>query len=192
MDRRHWIGVMALLVAVLISVGALTVPRAGRVMALQASPVASPAASDVVNLIGLVATPGAVSVADMQTLTRRTVEVTFQSGSGEQHHTYAGVLLWDVVNRATLQLTPDRKNDVLRKYVVITARDGYEAMVSLGEIDPNFGNRPYLLAWEQDGQPLTGDDGPIRLVTPGHVKGGRYVTGVITIEVRDIDSPPRA
>jgi len=192
MVRRHWIGVMALLVAVLISVGALTVPRAWRVMALQASPVASPAASDVVNLIGLVATPGAVSVADMQTLTRRTVEVTFQSGSGEQHHTYAGVLLWDVVNRATMQLTPDRKNDVLRKYVVITARDGYEAMVSLGEIDPNFGNRPYLLAWEQDGQPLTGDDGPIRLVTPGDVKGGRYVTGVITIEVRDIDSPPRA
>ena len=62
---------------------------------------------------------------------------------------------------------------------------------SLGEIDPGFGNNPYLLAWDEDGQPLTGDDGPVRLVTPGDVKGGRYVYGVDKLEVRDVDSPPR-
>lgn len=162
-------------------------------VALQATPEASPVAgAESVDLIGLVNTPGPITVADLQTLTPQTVDVTFQSGQGEQSHSYTGVLLWDVLDRAGIQLNPDIKNDVLRKYVVLTANDGYETVISLGEIDPGFGANPYLLAWEEDGAPLTGDAGPVRLVTPGDVKGGRYVTGVITIEVRDVDSPPRS
>jgi DMSO/TMAO reductase YedYZ molybdopterin-dependent catalytic subunit len=192
MGTRRRVGLVAAVLALVITVGALIAPGVARVTAQQASPVAAPTAGEAVQLIGLVATPGALTVADLQTLPNQTADVTFQSGSGEQHHTYTGVLLCDVLSRATLQLDPDRKNDQLRKYAVLTAKDGYEVVISLGEIDPNFGNHPYLLAWEQDGQPLTGDDGPVRLVTPGDIKGGRYETGVVTIEVRDVDSPPRA
>lgn len=157
--------------------------------ALQATPEASPiAGGESVELTGLVNTPGPITVADLQALTAETVDVTFLSGQGEQQHSYTGVRLWDVLDQAGIQLHADIKNDVLRKYVVITANDGYETVISLGEIDPGFGANPYLLAWEEDGAALTGDAGPVRLITPGDVKGGRYVSGVVTIEVRDVDS----
>src|SRR5262249_21667707 len=118
--------------------------------------------------------------------------VTFQAAGKEEKHSFTGVKLWDVLDKAKLKLDPNHKNDQLRKYAVLTAQDGYEVVISLGEIDPGFGNQPVLLAWDQDGAPLTGEDAPVRLVTPGDVKGGRYVYGVIKIEVRDVDSPPRA
>lgn len=160
--------------------------------ALQASPEASPVAATTIQLTGLVENPGELTVADLQGMTPQTVDVTFQAAGKEEKHTFTGVKLWDVLDKAKLQLDPKRKNDQLRKYVVLTAQDGYDVVISLGEIDPGFGNQSVLLAWDQDGAPLTGEDGPVRLVTPGDVKGGRYVYGVIKIEVRDVDSPPRA
>jgi DMSO/TMAO reductase YedYZ molybdopterin-dependent catalytic subunit len=162
---------------------------AGITRAQDATPAA---AGETFQITGLVETPLTLTAADLHEFPTQTVEVTFQSGSGEQSHSYTGVLLSDVIAKATLTLDSDRKNDALRSYLVVTANDGYEVVISWGEIDPNFGNNPYLLAWEEDGVALTGDAGPVRLVTPGDVKGGRYVTGVVTIEVRTVDSAPRA
>jgi DMSO/TMAO reductase YedYZ molybdopterin-dependent catalytic subunit len=192
MSTRHRFKVVAVVIALAIVLGTMSAFTCSIALAQPSSPVASPAAGEAVQLTGLVETPGSITVADLQALPSQTVDVTFQTGSGEQHHTYTGVLLWDVLNKATLKLDANRKNDQLRKYVVLTAKDGYEVVISLGQIDPNFGNSPYLLAWDEDGQQLSGDDGPVRLVTPGDVKGGRYVYGVIKIEVRDVDSPPRS
>jgi hypothetical protein len=39
--------------------------------------------------------------------------------------------------------TATAKNDILSKYVVATGSDGYTAVYSLGEINPQFGNRPF-------------------------------------------------
>jgi hypothetical protein len=36
------------------------------------------------------------------------------------------------------------KNDVLNRYVLATGSDGYKVVFSLGELNPNFGNRPDL------------------------------------------------
>src|SRR5262245_29268640 len=127
MTMRCRIGIAGMTVALAIALGAQIAPARDVVSAQEASP----AASDTVQLVGLVATPGTLTVADLQSLPSQTVEVDFQTGNGPQHHTYTGVLLWDVLNRATIQLDPDRKNDQLRKYVVLTAKDGYEVLVSL-------------------------------------------------------------
>jgi DMSO/TMAO reductase YedYZ molybdopterin-dependent catalytic subunit len=179
-------------VAILLTIGLQSTSNAiHRAVAQDASPVGSPTASSEIELTRLVETPGTLTVAELQALPNQTADVTFMAGNGEQSHSYTGALLWDVIDRAKLKLNPDNKNDQLRKYVVLTASDGYEVVISLGEIDPNFGNQPYLLAWEQDGKTLTGEEGPVRLVTPGDVKGGRYVYGVVKIEVREIDSSPR-
>lgn len=64
-------------------------------------------------------------------------------------------------------------------------------VVAWDELDPEFGNAPILLAWEEDGKLLEGKNGPFRLVVPTDRRGGRYVSGVIKIELRDVDSPPR-
>ncbi|MFL5758520.1 MAG: molybdopterin-dependent oxidoreductase [Thermomicrobiales bacterium] len=140
----------------------------------------------------MVPAPATFTARDLKALPMQKATVDFQSGNGPLRHTSTGALLWDVLDKAHLQPDPNRKKDRLRKYIVLTAKDGYEVVISLGEIDLSSGNSWYLLAWEEDGKSLSGDDGPVRLVTPGDVKGGRYVYGVVTIAVRDIDSPPRS
>jgi DMSO/TMAO reductase YedYZ molybdopterin-dependent catalytic subunit len=160
--------------------------------AAQATPAASEAAApaDVIEITGVVANPGPVSVSDLQQLPHETVAVTYESGGEPQGHTFTGVRLYAVLEHVGIAANPSTRNPLLRRYLVITANDGYQVVLSGGEIDPNFGNVPILLAWEQDGQPLAGDDGPLRLVVPGDLRGGRYVHGIVSIDVHSIEETP--
>ena len=148
----------------------------------------SPATSEAVELTGLVEQPATLTVTDLQQLPTETVDVSYETHEGTEQHTYRGVRLYTVIEQAGLKLDSDRKNDQLRKYVAITAKDGYEAVVSWGEIDPDYADASILLAWEEDGETLTGKDGPVRLVVPTDKQGGRYVSGVVRVEVRDAES----
>ena len=75
--------------------------------------------------------------------------------------------------------TTSRKNDQLSFAVLGTGSDGYAALVSYGEVSPDFGNRGVLLSTTEDGTPLARP----RLVVPGDGKGGRYVSDVTTLRV---------
>ncbi|PZA06467.1 MULTISPECIES: molybdopterin-dependent oxidoreductase [unclassified Meiothermus] len=142
------------------------------------------AQSGEIELAGLLERPAKLTLADLQALPTETVTVIFLSGQGQEQHSYRGVRLAEVIQRAGLKLEA-RKNDKLRKFVLVTAKDGYAVIFSWGELDPEFGAQPVLLAWEEDGKPLEGERGPFRLVVPGDKRGGRYVSGVIRLEVRD-------
>ncbi len=82
---------------------------------------------------------------------------------------------------------PAIKNDVLGFAVVATGSDGYRAVISLGEIDPMFGNQKDLVAYSDTGGQLGpgGSDGALRLVVPGDVAGGRYVSNLVSLQVID-------
>lgn len=147
-----------------------------------ATPVASPVAAGSIEVSGDFLRDGTLTVAEIQALPQESIDVTFQSGQGEQHHSYTGVKLIDVINLLGIDNPNENKNPLLGFYFSVVANDGYQVILSGGELDPNFGNAPILLAWEEDGATLTGDAGPLRLVVPGDTKGGRYVTGVISIE----------
>src|SRR5262245_18150570 len=111
-----------------------------------------------------------------------TVTVTFQSGSTQVMRTFTGPLLYDVLQYAGPLFNDKNRNDRLRFYVnAYAGSDGYQAIVAWGEIDPGFGNKQVLLAITEDGVPLD-DQGP-RLVVPGDIRGGRYVTGVTRIRL---------
>jgi Oxidoreductase molybdopterin binding domain len=127
-------------------------------------------------LIGAVAHPEILTVAKLQALPPHTETVTFKAGSGSETHTFTGPLLLDVLAQAGPQFDPTIKNDKLRYYVSVGATDNYRALVAYGEIDPGFENKEVLLATSQDGQSLA-TTGP-RLVVPGDISGGRYVTNV--------------
>ncbi|MCA9879578.1 MAG: molybdopterin-dependent oxidoreductase [Thermomicrobiales bacterium] len=152
----------------------------------QSTPVAAPAASASIEVTGLVTSPGPLTVADLQALPSETVAVTYESGGEPEDHTFTGVRLYDALEHLGFAVEPEARNPLLPMYLVVTANDGYQVVISGGEIDPNFGNAPMLLAWEQDGAPLEGDDGPLRLVVPGDLRGGRYVHGVVSIDVRSV------
>ena len=63
--------------------------------------------------------------------------------------------------------------------VLAIGADGYAALVSYGEISPDFGNRGLLLSTSEDGAALARP----RLVVPGDVRGGRYVSDVVELHV---------
>ena len=117
-----------------------------------------------------------------------TVDVTYRLSDGVQvRHAYTGPRLWDVLLLAKPAIDPNRRESALHFYVVLTARDGYVVVLSLGEIDPEFGGQPYLLAWAEDGKPLASDRGPAMLAPPGDATEGRYIYAVATIEIRSVD-----
>ena len=142
-------------------------------------PPSGPAATFQVD--GTVAKPLTLTVDDLRALPKQRVKVSFESAAGTQHHVYKGPLLYDVLAQAGPTFDPAVKNDALRHVVAVTGSDGYTAVVSWGEIDPGFAGRPILLATSEDGRPLD-TDGP-RLVVPGDVKGGRYVTNVVDVKL---------
>lgn len=122
-------------------------------------------------------------------LTEVTQTVSYLSGSTPQTRTYSGYLLWDLLNSSAIGLVTDPavRNDILNKYVVATGTDGYKAVFAMGEIDPGFGGRDYFIALEEVvngvSVPLSDADGFARVVVPGDVRGGRYVSNLYSLEV---------
>jgi hypothetical protein len=144
--------------------------------------------SDQLMLSGQVADPGIVTPETLASLNRSTTETaTYTSGAGQVTDTYTGVSLWTLVQDAGLLTDPSIKNDLLRFGVVATGSDGYRAFISLGEIDPAFGNQPDLVAYADTGGQLgpNGPDGALRLIVPGDHAGGRYVSNLVSLQVID-------
>jgi hypothetical protein len=68
---------------------------------------------------------------------------------------------------------------------MVTGADGYQVALGWGELDPEFGAAPILLAYLSDDKPMGDKQGMARLVVPGDKRGGRYVSMVKSIELRD-------
>ncbi|ODT97781.1 MAG: hypothetical protein ABS81_29410 [Pseudonocardia sp. SCN 72-86] len=136
-----------------------------------------------VEIAGDVATPSTLTAQAIAALPQRTVSVSFASGTGQQQKSETGVLLSDLLPPTALKTTT-AKNDLLNFAVLAVGADGYTAAVAYGEISPDFGNRGIMLATTEDGTPLARP----RLVVPGDVKGGRYVSDLVTLRVVRIAS----
>lgn len=176
----HKLGTIVGMVAALIMVLGIVAP----VTAQQSTPVASPVAdAESISIDGAVIAPATLTVADLQAFPAETLDVTYEAGGTPEDHTFTGTPLIGVIEDIGLDVADDARNPLLMTYLVITAKDGYQVVMSGGELDPNFGDVPIYLAWEQDGAALTGDEGPLRLVVPGDTRGGRYVSGIVSIEV---------
>jgi molybdate transport system substrate-binding protein len=133
---------------------------------------------------GQVLNPLKLTVSDLkQNYAAQKVDVTYLNGTQTVTASFTGVYLRDILDAAQVNSNPDAKNDLLSMFVVATGGDGYQAIIAYGELDPNFGNQPILVVYEQDGKALT-DTGPVRLVVPGDKHGGRYVSNLLSLEVR--------
>lgn len=148
--------------------------------------------SDQFTVSGEVAEPTAFTPITLAALNQSTTETaTFLSGGSQVTDTYTGVSLWTLLQDQGLVTDPTIKNDVLRFGVVATGSDGYRALISLGEIDPAFGNQPDLVAYADSSGQLEpgGSDGAMRLVVPGDHAGGRSVSNLEELRVVDLTLP---
>jgi DMSO/TMAO reductase YedYZ molybdopterin-dependent catalytic subunit len=129
---------------------------------------------------GDVATPLSLAAADLAKMPRETVSLPAPDGS---KMVYEGVLLRDILEKAGTPSGGRLRGKALTTYVLAKARDGYQVAFTLGELDPQFGNQPILVADTRDGQPLAEKQGPFRLVCPNDKEGARSVRMLQTLEV---------
>ena len=66
----------------------------------------------------------------------------------------------------------------------MTGTDCYQSVFGAGEIDPFFGGSQIIVAYATGGKSL-GNAGFARIVVPGDKAGGRFVSNIASIEVRD-------
>jgi hypothetical protein len=141
-----------------------------------AQPKLTPPPAGQFRVTGAVDKPLLLSVEQLAALPQVTMTVTFRNGNTPQTHTEQGPLLTDVLALAKPKIDTKLRNDQLRYSIQATAADGYAAVVAYGELDPNFGGKQIILSIVEDGNFLTAA-GP-RLIVPGDLRGGRYVSGV--------------
>ncbi len=140
-------------------------------------------------LSGLVTTPGTYNLSALQAFPSPVTQtVTYTAGGTPTTNTFTGVPLYTLLTDPShggggIVVRPGVKNDFLGDAVLVTGTDGYRSVVSEGEIDPNFGHKQDLVAYQNaPGNNLT-TDGFARTTAPGDVAGGRYVSNVSSISL---------
>jgi hypothetical protein len=113
-------------------------------------------------------------------LPRSTQRASFMTGRGEQQNEWTGALLWDMLGASGV-IDGANPREQAHLAVRVTGADGYAAVISLGEISPQFADRPVLLADQLNGAPLP--EHALRLIVPGDRLGGRSVRDVVRITI---------
>jgi hypothetical protein len=88
---------------------------------------------------------------------------------------YEGVLLYEILKAAGAPLDKQLSGKALAAYVLAEAKDGYQVVFTLAEVDPAFTDDKILLADTANGQPLDDTHGPFRVVVPRDKKGARSI-----------------
>ena len=148
-------------------------------IALFISAAAAQAAEPPLSVSGLVLHPLSLTLADLKSFPVVHVSVTQASGKGPVVLDCSGAALTALLDKAALNLGK-ANNANLGHSVLITADDGYAIALSLGEIDPDYGNAGPIIATDCGGKPL---DAP-RLVVPNDKHAGRAMKGVVSIAVK--------
>jgi len=113
--------------------------------------------------------------------------ITYFAAGSVVTESFTGVLLWDLLSKSPVDgivTNANVKNDILHKVIIVTGTDCYQSVFGAGEIDPFFGGSQIMVAYETGGKSL-GDDGFARIVVPGDKAGGRFVSNIANIEIRD-------
>jgi len=141
---------------------------------------AAPSAAEAtLSVAGDVARPLTLTPAELMTMPHTTVTIVDQGREVK----YAGVLVGDVLARAGATLGRDMSGGAMTTYVLASAKDGYQVVFSLAELDPAFTPNDIIIADSVDGQPLFDYQGPLRLVAPHDKRGARSVRMLQRLEV---------
>ena len=111
-----------------------------------------------------------LTIADIRKLPTR--KATFARENGPTAE-YEGVAVSGLLSAAGVALGKSLRGKRLSEYLLVTAKDGYEVVFALPEVDPEFTDKVVLLCFLKDGAPLPGDEGPLRLIVPGEKRNAR-------------------
>jgi DMSO/TMAO reductase YedYZ molybdopterin-dependent catalytic subunit len=130
--------------------------------------------------------PVDLSVGDLTQLPATRVNTAFLTEHGTHSAAFEGPLLWTVLEKAGV-VDPAKHREQVSQTIVIVGRDGYRAVLALGEIAPEFEGKQVILAGRMDGKPLDAEH--LRVVVPLDKRGGRSVRDVTRIELTGPSDP---
>ena len=141
------------------------------------TPTAGPSS---VRVTGEVLQPLTLTAADIAAMPRTTVSAKDKQGAS---HTYTGVALSDIFNKAGVTTGAQLRGKNMTKYVLVSCADGYKVVFSLAELDSAFTDRVVILADQMEGKPLPPNNGPFRIIVPGDKKPARDCFQVASIAI---------
>jgi DMSO/TMAO reductase YedYZ molybdopterin-dependent catalytic subunit len=139
----------------------------------------APAPAATLRIEGAVPTPLTLTAEDLAKLPPTTATLTSDGGATA----YEGVLLYDLLAKAGWQFGRGMTGKPMASYIVATARDGYQVVFAIAEIDSLFAGEKVLIADKADGAPLPSREQPFRVVVPGDKMHARSIYSVVKIEV---------
>ena len=142
--------------------------------------IAVAANSQSVIVTGEVTMPLNIDKAEFQKF--KQVSVIYKDKAGKDH-TYTGVLLADILQKAGVTSGAALRGLNLTKYVMAEATDGYKVIFALVELDKEFTDKQIILADKVDGNPLPVTEGPFRIIAPDDKKAARSIRQVTALKV---------
>lgn len=118
---------------------------------------ASAAAQTTLTVGGDVPHPLSLTPADIKEMPRTTVTVSEEGREVK----YEGVLVGELLKRAEAPVGRDLTGQAVATYVLCKAKDGYQVVFSLPELDPAFTSNDVIVADTIDGKPLFDYQGPL-------------------------------
>ena len=120
--------------------------------------------------------------ATLASLPHKTITVFNEHAKINQ--TYTGVPLIDLLTRLGVPDKPHGKD--LRLYLVAEGSDGYKAVYSVAEVNPDVHDATVIVADALEGKPLA-DDGPLKLVATGEKRPARWVRNLLAVQVLAVE-----
>ncbi|MFD2415985.1 molybdopterin-binding protein [Amycolatopsis pigmentata] len=150
----------------------------------QGSVSAPPATPDPGQILitGDVAGEGVVRTAELDARAHALREIRYVTRRSREVHYACGVPLHEVLAEARPRLDERHKMGQLNVVVVAVSADGYQVVLSLAEIDPEFGACDALLATRYNGESLTLPT----LVLPCDGRASRYVRRLCRLHLLSI------
>jgi len=133
-----------------------------------------------ITIVGPSRAPVNLSLGELAQLPATQVHTDFLTENGPHAASFEGPLLWTVLQRAGV-IDAAKHREQVSQTIIILGRDGYRAVLALGEIAPEFEAKQVILAERMDGSPLEVEH--LRVVVPLDKRGGRSVRDVARIEV---------
>jgi hypothetical protein len=110
--------------------------------------------------------------------------VTVLNEHTKMNQVYSGVPLIDLLTPLGVPSKPHGKD--LRLYLVAEGSDGYEAVYSVAEVNPDVHDATVIVADSLDGKPIP-DVGPLQLVASGDKRPARWVYYLVAIRVLTVE-----
>jgi hypothetical protein len=123
-----------------------------------------------------------ISSEEFSRLPRSSAKVTTRGEEAE----FAGTSLVELLKSCGVGFGKDLRGRRAPTVAILEATDEYRVVVSLLEIDPDTNDKVAIIADSRDGNPLSDQQGPFRLILPGDKREVRWIRNVRTIRVMNL------